>query len=308
MNSSHLSLTAAAIVGCLGCGAEDPPRAVMDEPAVFQRFRVTSTWGECAVGEICEDVIEIEAGGRIVYDQQGKHHVGQVPAGDLQLFADFATSADVVAELRQEQGCRGGTDMTETMEIGVARGLYVRGETAGCATGPLADVRAGARAIAWRIFPETRSAGSVEPTTLTPGPPAELHEEATFYAAFLHRAWGPCESGHTCREDVSIEPKEGFVARVTDGERRLWTGVTSFEPFSGSAVGAQLLAVLRSPAPCPGGTDTSESVVLGVSQRLYVRADIAGCVTGPVAELRAAAAALVNRLAGTAAGGGSPGR
>jgi hypothetical protein len=306
MKATHLSLSALAMVGCLGCGAED--RALLDEPAVFQRFRVTATWGECAAGEICEDAVEIEAGGRIVYDQRGKRHVGQIPTGDLQPFADFATSADVVTELRREQGCRGGTDMTETMEIGVARGLYVRGETAGCATGPLATVRAGARAIAWRIFPETRPAGSTEPTTLIPGRSAGLHEQATFYAAFLHRAWGPCESGHLCIDDVSIEPKERFVARVADGERQLWTGVTSFEPFSGTAVGAQLLTVLRNPAPCPGGTDASESVVLGVGQRLYVRADIAGCVTGPVADLRAAAAALVNRLSGSAAGGGSPGR
>jgi hypothetical protein len=307
LNRGEIGLILAFLTGCRGIsqgpasgGPDDPGYATsslakLQETADFQYFTLSDTSGPCAPQTICRLRLSIDKNGLLTLEEAGRRSQARLDEADLRSFAALAVRGSVIAALRVEQGCRGSTDVAETMEVGLAVGLFTRNDTAGCNEGPIATVRASARNFAKKYFNTADEPIPVPP--LSDGPTATLDEKAEFYAMHLQRSWGECLPESICRDEVSLEPRARFVSETKAGKRRLWTEVDTFLPVASVAVTGELIAALRTPGLCVGGTDMAESVTLGVATRLYVRADIHGCSSGPIEQLRGATRALIDRLA-----------
>jgi len=114
----------------------DPTPARIAEPAVFQGFDLLRTPVDCPDGEQCVTGTSVSDEGFIA---SGNAH-GQVPEQALADFAAQVVSPSTLAALMQEVPCAPSATETATLRLGVAKGIDLVADVAGCEDGPVAEL------------------------------------------------------------------------------------------------------------------------------------------------------------------------
>lgn len=126
-------------------------------PAKMYGFGLGYMNGHCDGTSTCarSKSIEISSGGRVRSIIDGRKRECQIGAEAVTAFARVATRADVVAALRvSPMACPLAPDVaSETIQMELAQGLFVRTETGGCNLGPISDLRNAAWMIA-ELYPD----------------------------------------------------------------------------------------------------------------------------------------------------------
>lgn len=117
--------------------------ARISEPLTFDGFSLLRAPTACPDGPTCAVGTSISREGFIV---RGPRH-GQVPAQELAAFTDVALSEATLEALLVPEACAVSQRATERLALGIAEGLGVGGDIAGCEVGPIADLRAVADAL-----------------------------------------------------------------------------------------------------------------------------------------------------------------
>jgi hypothetical protein len=279
---------------------------MLDEVADFQSLSVGVDSGPCPTSEPCGESFLFKKDGSLIHTHRARRFEGRLSASDLAQLSLLATSSTVVEQLTRVPGCPGVIHGTENTEIEIAPGIFIGGDVSGCGDGPLAALRYTVHEIAKRLFPESGT---------QPGPPAPLPSGLVPYRLkasvemkefTLRRTWGLCAPPMVCGESLSVSVASGRVSQLGGSPRGEFRDVTDFEPLRTTAVRPSVIAELRKPSGCPPITDVSETMSLAIGHGIYLRASTAGCSDGPIGELRAAARALVARLAATPAPDAGP--
>jgi hypothetical protein len=234
----------------------------------------------------------------MVHEYRGQRFEGRVTEAELDVLVPLVSDARTIEELRKAPGCPPAIHATEIAVVEIVPGIFVSGDISGCIEGPLAAFRYHLHAVTKRLFPQSPFAIGLVVVLPTPGPRFRLSELPVFGGFSLHRQWGPCAPSAVCAERLGVTPTEKHVLQLGGNPRGEWRGVVDFEPLSSVAVSPRVIAELRKPAPCPAVTDVLETMEVIIGPGMYIRGSTAGCSEGPVAELRAAARALVVRLSG----------
>ncbi len=102
-----------------------------------------------------------------------------------------------------------------------------------------------------------------------------------------------------CFEEISVDddPDGVGVRLVKPRSLEHWKPVSDLSPLSEVALGPAVITELRKQEGCDPLADRAETLSVGVAPRLWLRTEIAGCTSAAMADLRAAARALVDRLA-----------
>jgi hypothetical protein len=247
-------------------------------------------------GPKCGESFRLDASGAFVHEHFEQQFEAQLASSDLEPIVRLASSRAVIEELRKIPGCPGVPDGGEGLVIEIATGLFVSGDIGGCVEGPLVALRGQLRALAKRLFPASRvtlTPLGMAPTNLEPFRLTETLKMMDFY---LDRRWGPCPPMTRCLEIISVDSRLEIVSSAGVGKSRRFDHVTDFSPLDSVAISPPVVAELRKPSPCPAVTDVTETIGVWIGPRLAVRASTAGCASGPIADLRTAARALVDRL------------
>jgi hypothetical protein len=240
---------------------------------------------------------------------QGAVFAGQLTAAELDAFVALVIGEPVLAELLDDKPCGVGADYSDGVTIGLAPGLRLRQTTTGCGgqgtsgstKNPIGAMNAAARAIARRFAGQTSA-----PPPTTPIAPTVAGARLRFQPQLTHleRTWAPagCASAASCQSNMSVDVHIDLASISREGRSRRWLDVDDFSPLAAVAVSPEVIATFRNPAPCPEAGGAHDQWHIGISPTgVIVEADVAGCLDGPVEQLRAAATALFDRLSATTA-------
>jgi hypothetical protein len=296
---AFLVLPLVSVLACVG-GDEVPAVAgTIDEPASFQLYRLDEGWGPCGVDApgACSRHVVVGRDGAVEGADQGAAFAGQLTAAELDAFVALVIGEPVLTELLDDKPCFAHPHYGELVTIGLAPGLRLQQITTSCGGGPIETMNIAARAIARRFSEQTSAppaTGRVAPSVAG----GRLRFQPQLFS--LVRTWAPagCVGGASCESTMSVGTNNDHAGLRLEGRSRNWLDVDDFAPLAAVAVSPEVISTLRKPSPCPDAGGARDRWRIGISRSgMVVEADVAGCLEGPVAQLRAAASALFDRLA-----------
>jgi hypothetical protein len=311
MDGATMDVVATADGGLDAVETTPPVAFMIDEPASFQSYRLDEGWGPCQVSTpgACQRHVVIARDGAVEGADQGAVFAGRLTAAELDAFVALVIGEPVLTELLDDKPCGVGADYSDAVTIGLAPGLRLVQTTTGCGgqgvggstTNPIAAMNAAARAIALKFAGQTTA-----PPATTPIAPSVTGGRLRFQPqlTYLERTWAPagCASGASCQSGMSVDVHIDLAGISREGRSRRWLDVDDFSPLAATAISPEVIAAFRNPASCPAAGGARDQWQIGISPSgIIVEADVAGCLDGPVEQLRAAATTLFDRLSASAA-------
>jgi hypothetical protein len=275
-------------LGLLACSSPASDEGVVSDgrlalDAEFGSFRWSSASQLCPASGPCSRSLEIRADGQILVDGTATNRV--VSAENMSGFAALATGQEFVNALRAGTDCYAAADGSSWIELSVAPGLSVVG-SADCG-GIIREVVDAAEAV------ETFGADAPLPWPAAPAR-ARIDEPLVFGGLELQHETLSCAEGQSCAVGLSI--LDGFIHRGDSNAVQLPEAELS--SFATLALSDAVMSALMTDTPCPSSGEVRERLLLTIGTGLRVSGEIAGCGTGPVAELRGAVTDLADRYTG----------